>query len=207
MKKAIFCRIAGAIGLIATCNTGWAKNSDSSQAESIKTEAGTIDFRFTHYIRHPSALNKIAHLSTEDGTIELGDGSKWAVSKIDLVKGWDKTKHLVVGQNLHTLSTHRYALINTELKLAIPMSLVREPIPSKDGGAFYVKAVDHSNDIVVLSDGKNWIVNSSDKINFHKVREHDRMIVGVNIADKADASPYILIDTANGMYMRANPLN
>lgn len=172
--------------------------------EVVSTEAGKIDFRFMNNIKNAQVFHRIAHICPESHTVELEDGSRWNVPKIDAVKGWEKSHRLVLTQNQATFSTHRYALVNPELKLAVPVSLAREPTP-KDKDLFYIKAVDRVNDIVVLNDNRHWIVNAADRGVFNKIMENDRAILGVNTREIDKKSPYIIIDTADkgNVFVRA----
>lgn len=169
--------------------------------EVIATDAGKIDFHLLRKIRFPGAFHKIARLN--GAHLELQDGSMWSVSKPDTVRGWEKNDRLLITQNQTTFSTYRYALVNVELKLAVPISLTREPTP-KDKGIFFVKEVDRSNDILTLNDNKHWVVHSSDRGDFRKISENDRIIIGVNTALVEEKSPYIIIDTHNHTCVRSN---
>lgn len=176
----------------------------SSRTEVVNTDAGNIDFTFVNYIKHPGALHKIQQINLDDRFVDLDDGSRWSISRTDTIKGWDRSKNLVVTQNHAGFSTSRYALANVDLKLAVPASLVREPTPSKD--AIYVKAVDRVNDMIMTNDGKNWIVHSSDRGALSKISENDRIVIGANTGDNKDKSPYLLIDTSSNHFVRAHPI-
>jgi|GEM_PF-4111638 hypothetical protein len=173
--------------------------------EYVKTDAGNIDFRHLNHVKFPGVFHKIARLQLKDNYLELEDGSKWSLSRAETVKGWESNR-VVLCQNMATLSTYRFALVNLDLKMAMPISLIREPLPTKDDVAF-VKNIDRSSDIIVTSDGRRWIVHSSDGSNFSKFNEHDRLEIGANVSDSAEKCPYILIDTAHNSYVRAKLLD
>jgi hypothetical protein len=162
----------------------------------VHTEAGKINFDFTQNVKYAGAYRKVARIHLDKHSVELSDGSIWHVNKIDTLKGWDKYEHIVVTQNPSLFSTHRYALVNADLKLAESASLVREPTPS-DKNTLYIVSVDHVNSIVHLNDGRQFIVHSSDQGGINHLSENDRVILGVNIRDLDAKSPYILIDTNN----------
>ncbi|MGR3973978.1 MAG: hypothetical protein QRY72_05380 [Candidatus Rhabdochlamydia sp.] len=176
-------------------------SGSNTRTEVVNTDAGNIDFTFTHYVKFPGVFHKIHHINLDDRVVDLEDGSRWNISKTTLVKGWEKSKNLMITQNHSNFSTSRYALVNADLKLAVPASLIREPAPAH--GVAYVKSVDRVNDIVTLSDGRNWIVHSSDRGTLSKITEHDRIIVGANTGENREKSPYILINTSNNHYVRA----
>ena len=110
--------------------------------------------------------------------------------------------HLVLTQNQATFSTYRFAIANSDLKLAVPVSLLREPLPAKDK-CLFIKEIDKANDLVTLNDNGRWIVHSSDTRNLNRMSENHRIVIGVNSGDDQDRCPYILIDTTNNNYVRA----
>jgi hypothetical protein len=203
MKHPCISSIFISLLIVAPVGALHANHSDYRE-EIVTTEAGKIDFRFLGNIKNPQVFHRIVRICPESHAVELEDGSMWTVPKIDNVKGWEKSHRLVLTQNQATFSTHRYALVNPDLKLAVPASLAREPTP-KDKDLFYVKAVDRVNDIVVLNDNKHWIVNASDRSVFNKIVENDRAILGVNTKEIDKKSPYIIIDTADkgNVFVRA----
>lgn len=180
-----------------------ASSYSNQRAEVVNTDAGNIDFTFVSYVRHPRAFHKIQKIDLDDRCIVLDDGSHWRVSKTGVVKGWNQGK-IVVTQNHAGFSTSRYALANVDLKLAVPASLECEPAPDKENA--YVKGVDRVNDIIHLSDGKNWIVHSSDRGALSKININDRVVIGANTGDNRDKSPYLLIDTSSNHFVRAHPI-
>lgn len=189
---------------VGSPNVVHASVCNSNRSEVVNTDAGNIDFTFVSYIKYPKAFHKIQKIDLDDRSIVLDDGSHWKISKTDIVKGWDREKNLVVTQNHAGLSTSRYALVNVDLKLAVPASLECEPTPDKE--AYYVKGVDRVNDIITLSDSKNWIVHSSDRGTLSKVNLNDRVVIGANTGDNRDKSPYLLIDTSSNHFVRAHPI-
>jgi len=186
-----------------SCNKGHA--SCNQEKEYAVTEAGKMDLNPLNHVKLSSAFHKIAHHSGDKHYFDLEDGSRWSISKTDTVEGWDRCDHLVITQNHAALSTARYALLNPDLKQAIPVSLVREPIPGNKN-VFYIKSIDLVNDIVTLNDNKNWIVHSADRDALRKISEHDRVIIGMNSNDNWDKTPYILVDTSNKLFVRAKLL-
>jgi hypothetical protein len=204
MNRNHLCYTFAAFLLAASCENVCAKTHECTREEHVvKTEAGNIDFHFTHNIKHPLAFHKIARI--KDNAVELEDASRWTVSKIDIIKGWNSS-HVTVTQNHAALSTQKFALLNTDLKLAIPASLAREAAPNKEQ-ANYITTIDTANDILVLKGDKRWIVHSSDNSTLNKMEEHHRVIIGVNTGEGRDHSPYLIIDTANNVCVRASLLD
>lgn len=176
---------------------------EDSTCEYVNTDAGTMDFQFAEYVTNPAIFHKIVQFSSDGQTFELEDGSRWVSAKPDLMRGWEHTDRLVLTQNKATLSTYRYALVHLDLRLAVPVAIVREPQPGAKN-TFYIKNIDTAKDLIVLSDGKQWVVHASDHNNIHKMKEHDRIEIGGNVGDGGNHTPYILIDTTTGHYVRAS---
>ncbi len=191
------------LALLGTCLAGPDLNASSHyRDEEVKTDAGRINLPNTHAIKHSGVYHQVKHVDTNDRVIDLDNGSRWTVSNSDIVKGWGSAKNIMITQNHSGLSTSRYALLNLDLKQAEPISLVREPTPGKDN--LYVKSVDRVNDVITLSDGKNWIAHSGDRSKLGKISENDRVIIGVNTGTDKDKSPYLIIDTANHQFIRSH---
>lgn len=188
--------------LLAPLSILQANNAHHEHEHVVATDAGNINFHFTKLIKSSLANHSIHHVNAKDNLLELSDGSQWKVSKPDVVRGWEKNEHLVLTQNQATFSTYRFALVNPDLKMAIPVSLDREPMPAKDK-CLFVKEIDKANDLVTLNDNGRWIVHSSDTRNLNKMAENHRIIIGVNTGDDHERCPYILINTTNNNYVRA----
>jgi hypothetical protein len=176
-----------------------------ANSEIVATEAGNIDFSICRVANHPAAHQKIARVDLDRKQIVLEDGSVWEVSKVESIRGWDKSNRLLITQNEAKIYPfNRYALVNPELKAAIPISLKQEPRPTDK--VRFIQDVDTVNDIVTLNDNKNWIVHASDRGNLSKMQGNDRVIIGINTGDDRDKTPYLLIDTHTGYYVRARAM-
>lgn len=98
---------------------------NTTQLES--TPAGKLDFSIIKNITHPAAFHKI-HLNNREGaTFQMDDGSLWSVAKAHSIKGWDPNSNLFITQNHAHFSIARYAIVNQDLKIAVPVSLERGP--------------------------------------------------------------------------------
>jgi len=175
------------------------------RVEVVNTDAGHIDFTFISLIKNPKVFRSLKEVDVNNRWVMLDDGSCWKVAKSDIIKGWDHSKRLLVTQNHANFSLSRYALVNLDLKLAVPASLEHEPVPDKD--VAYVKNIDRVNDIVTLNDGKEWIIHSSDQAVLSKISINDRIIIGANTGDNRDKSPYLLIDTSSNHFVRAHHID
>ncbi len=175
------------------------------QEEIIGTDAGRIDFRFLSYVKFPGAYHKIINIQGDH--IELQDGSIWVVAKAESIKGWENSEHLLIVPNQATFSTHQFALVNADLRLAEPISLYNEPsFKDKDHRSYIVDEVDPINTLVTLQDGSRWIVHADDMSHMKKINKNDRIIVGGNASEVEPRSPYILIDTSQKHFVRASAL-
>ncbi len=179
--------------------------SRSHNNEGMTTDAGNIDFSIIDHIKNKTVYQHINHVDDDKRVVELQDGSRWSVSKLDVVKGWEKSKNLVITQNHASFSTSPFALVNLDIKLAEPISLMREPTPSKS--AHYVKNIISVNDIVTLNNDSKWVIHSSDRGKMNKMAENDRIVIGVNTGDDRNSNPYLLIDTTTNNFVRAQQLD
>jgi hypothetical protein len=204
MKKSLINVLILSVSL-ATSACSNTYGSRSQKNEDVTTDAGHIDFGIFDQIKNAAAYQHIHHLDEENGVVEFKDGSRWRVSRLDGIKGWEKSKHLVITQNHATFSTDSYALVNLDIKLAEPISLIREPTPTKD--VQYVKNIIFVNDILTLSNGLKWVIHSSDRGKLSKMVENDRIVIGVNSEGDKDQNPYLLIDTSTNNCVRAQQLN
>lgn len=176
----------------------------------ISTDAGDINFALMKVLSdNPMVFQKVDKISIEDHTITLVNGSVWKVSNIDAVRGWDKYENLVITQNHATFSTHKFGLVNTELRLAEPVSLLTPPLPNHQD-ALFIKKIDPTHDIVVLNNDKEFVVHTRDHGILNKFSVNSPVLVGVNTMDECNSNPNIIVDAslnAHG-YVRAatNPI-
>lgn len=202
LKKGTLTSLASAAALMLSC-IGYA-NAPAKQ-DIVSTNAGNYDFSLIARAQFPGIFHKFVKFHPEENLVELDNGSLWLVSKPNVVNEWVKGDNLVLSQNHLTVSTYRFSLINTDRKLAVPISLVREPMPaaSDKSNLFFIKHVDLMHDCVTLNSLVTLLVYSSDHGTLNKFSDHDRLIVGINSSDKNGENPYILIDTAVNTYVRA----
>jgi hypothetical protein len=177
----------------------------------VDTDAGSIDFGFIDYIgKIPGLIHHLVDCSANENTFTLENRSKWIASNIDMVRNWKADDELLITQNQALFSAYRFALVNPRLQKAVPISLLREPLPV-DHKMFFLFNIDPSNDVVALSNGVEYTVYSHDHGTLKKFSENDRIILGFNSSDKLDSTNldyykcYLLINTTCNSYVRANP--
>ncbi len=178
----------------------------------IDTAAGSIDFGFIEYIgKIPGLTHHLADYSLNENTFTLENLSKWIAADIEAIKNWKVEDELLITQNQAFFSAYRFAIVNPRLQKAVPISLLREPLPI-DNKMFFILKIDPSNDVITLSNGVEYSVYPHDHGTLRKFSENDRVIIGFNSSDKLDETIldyykfYILIDTTCNSYIRVNPV-
>lgn len=178
----------------------------------VSTDAGSIDFGFVEYIgKIPGLIHHLADYFPDENTFTLENRSKWISANIEMIKNWKVDDDLLITQNQAFFSAYRFALVNPRLQKAVPVSLLREPLPI-DNKMFFILNIDPSNDVVTLSNGVEYTVYAHDHGTLRKFSENDRIILGFNSSDRLDTTNldyykcYLLIDTTCNSYVRANPV-
>lgn len=180
---------------------GCESNKNDNTSDIIITEANQVHFAVVEHIKYLGAFQQITNLNLDTNHIELANGSRWSISHGNLIKGWEKSKNLVITQSHSSFATPRYALVNLDLQLSEPITMEREPTPVNE--VIFVKEIDSANNIILLSDNNKLIIHSSDRGTFNKISVNDRVLIGINTGNDRDKSPYLLIDTANHQCVRA----
>ncbi len=189
------------------------RNTSNILLENIvETDAGLIDFGLIEYIgKIPGVIHQLLDTSLVDNTFTLDNLSKWNSSNIEMIKNWKNDDELLITQNQAFFSVHRFALVNPRLQKAVPISLLREPLPI-DHKMFFILKIDPANDVIALSNGIEYSVYPHDHGTLRKFSENDRVILGFNSSDKLDTTSiehyksYILIDTTCNSFVRINPV-
>jgi len=128
-----------------------------------------------------------------------------------MIRNWKMEDELFLTQNQAVFSAYRFALVNPRLQKAVPVSLLREPLPIENK-MFFILNIDLSNDVIALSNGAEYSVDAHDHGALRKLSENDRIIMGFNSSDKFIATNldyhknYILIDTTTNSCVRVNPI-
>jgi hypothetical protein len=178
----------------------------------IVTDAGSINFGIIDYIgKIPGLIHHLVDCSLEKETFTLDNQSKWKSSHMEMIQNWRIDDDLYLTQNQAFLSTDRFAIVNPRLLKAVPISLLREPLPI-DQKMFFLTDIDSSNDVITLSNGMEYIVYSHDHGTLRRFSENDRIVLGFNSSEKIDSNAvdvykfYLVIDTTLNSYVRANPV-
>lgn len=191
-------------------NTGY---SVSCMGNVIETSAGAIDFGFIGSLEKiPGLIQHVAGID-DRGTVILDNQSQWSTSEIEVVKSWKAEDDLYLTQNQAVFSVHRFALVNPRLQKAIPVSLLREPLPVENKTHF-IAQLDLANDVVTLLNGAEYLVFPNDHGTLKRYVPNDRIMLGFNSSDRLDSNAsnaqchngYLLIDTAYNSYVRAHPV-
>ncbi len=177
----------------------------------IDTDAGSIDFGLIEYIgKVPGLIHHLADCTSNDNTFSLENRSKWTAANIEMIRNWKSEDELLITQNQAFFSPHRFALVNPRLQKAVPISLLREPLPIENK-MFFILSIDPANDVITLSNGVDYSIYPHDHGTLRKFSENDRIILGFNSSDKLDVTNldyykcYLLINTTCNSYVRANP--
>jgi hypothetical protein len=189
------------------------RNTSNILLENIvETDAGSIDFGLVEYIgKVPGLIHHLVDCSVKENTFALDNLSKWSSSNIEMVKNWKDEDELLITQNQAFFSVYRFALVNPRLQKAVPISLLREPLPV-DHKMFFILKIDPANDVIMLNNGIEYSVYPHDHGTLRKFSENDRIILGFNSSDKLDSTSvdyyklYLLIDTTCNSYVRVNPV-
>ncbi len=187
--------------------------SISCTGKIIETSAGAIDFGFIDALEKvPGLIQHLAKTTPSGDVFVLDNQSQWSASDIDVIKNWKVEDDLYITQNQAVFSIHRFALVNPRLQKAVPISLLREPLPANNK-TFFVTKIDLANDVVTLTNGVDYALFPNDHGTLRKFAENDRVMIGFNSSDRLDAAAsnsqchkgYLLINTTNNSYVRANP--
>lgn len=210
MKRKLIQNIALSLVLLSSATIPVSLNAESQSGvkleikhSALETEAGLINFDFVRYIIHRGGSHKIKEVIPSKNQLVMTDGSVWSVVNLESIAGWEKASDLYITQNCKAFSKRLYALVNCETKKAVPMDLVIEPRPNSKE-ILFIQAVDPVNNLVVTSDDKKWIIHSSDNSVLKQFKENDRVVIGANVSENSDKSPYLLINTAHNASARAN---
>lgn len=178
----------------------------------VITDAGSMNFGFIEAIEKlPGLIHRLVDCSSKENAFTLDNRSKWSSSHLEMIKNWKIDDDLLITQNQAFFSTDRFALVNPRLEKAVPISLLREPLPI-DNKMFFILGIDSSNDVITLINGIEYTVYSHDHGTLRRFSENDRIILGFNSSDKLDSKSidqykgYLLINTTCNSYVRVNPV-
>lgn len=149
----------------------------------------------TYFTTHPGAFHNPLSVSLLGDTIELEDGSVWAVSSSDSYKtmNWLTTDLLVITPNHEWFSIYEYCVTNQNTGMTVRVNMVLGPLFD---ALFrhWIVAIDYVSDRVWLDDGSVWDLALGDYSAFQKWLPGDTVIIGVNDGWFSSYNPNILIN-------------
>lgn len=126
-------------------------------------------------------VHALTAVSVLGDTVEIEDGSRWAISYYDSyrVKNWRTSDVLVITQNHSWFSSYTYRIVNKTSRSSIEANLSAGPI--KDGPySRYVSEIDSISSHVALNDSSVWKISLSDLALFAHWQPGHSIIIGVN---------------------------
>ncbi len=212
-KRALTLTVATALvsavpftGIFADTNSYAFPTTESSvEHKNNKTEAGSINFDVLNFLdKNQPIYQQIVDSSESKKTITFKNGSIWKVSNIESVKGWENSKHLVLTQNHAIFSTYKFALINQDLGLAEPVSLIKAPFPNGKHNLF-IESLSTQVNAIKLNNKQIFVVQAEDNGSLKGFHENNLILLGANTSDKDARNPYIIIDVSlnSNDYVRA----
>lgn len=157
-----------------------------------------------YYTAHPGAYQSLFEVYDFGTSIELADGSIWAVRPSDAYIAstwlWQYNPDLVVITPNHTCcSAYPFRLTNQATGDSVAVDLDLGPILSDGLGNSYARwivDIDYYWDYVYLDDGSIWNMSSFDSDIIFNWRRGDIVIIGVNDGLLSSFNPNILINVA-----------
>jgi len=152
----------------------------------------------TFYTTHPGAYQNLASVSFLGDSVELMDGSIWAVSTLDAYKtiSWLHSDVIVITQNHSWFSSYFYRLTNQNTGESVAVKMYLGPISPALNGIFthWIVSVDYYHNTVYLEDGSTWRMSAFDRGAVDKWLVNDIVIIGVNDGWLSSSNPNILIN-------------
>ncbi|MFQ5728950.1 MAG: hypothetical protein ACE5GN_01145 [Waddliaceae bacterium] len=161
-----------------------------------------------YYTTHEGAFHHPLAVSLLGDTVELEDGSIWAVSSGDRYKtlDWMTGDVIIIKPNHCWLSSYDYRLVNINTDASVKVNLSLGPIYN---GVFthWVIAIDYCHREIRLEDGSVWKISSFDNSVMQKWLPNDTVIIGINDGWFSGSNPNILINVNMNNYAIGNCLN
>lgn len=177
------------------------KAAAAREEESMKPQKL---MKSVYYTTHPGAYQHLFQVSNFGRTIELADGSIWAVnpSEAYITLGWlwqYNPDVMVITPNHSYYSSYPFRLTNQVTGDSVAVDLDLGPIVSDPSGNSYARwivDIDYYWDYVYLDDGSIWSMSSFDSSTIFNWRAGDIVIIGVNDGALSSFNPNILINIA-----------
>lgn len=155
------------------------------------------------YSTHAGAYHKPYAVSLLGDTVELEDGSIWAVKKGDRYKtmDWLTSDSLVITPNHNFFSSYTYRITNINTGKSIEVDLALGPIYNSIY-THWIAAIDYYNGQICLEDGSVWDVSGFYQSTLNKMLMNDTIIIGID--DSLLGSTNILINVNLNNYVSAD---
>lgn len=152
---------------------------------------------------HPAAFHRPLSVSLSGDSIELEDGSIWAVAGGDAYKtlNWLTSDLLVITPNPKWFLIYDYCITNVNTGVTVNVSLVLGPLYD----ALYrhwIVSIDFYKNIIWLEDGTLWEMASGDSSAMKNWLAGDTVIIGHNEGWFSSYNPNILINVNVANYAR-----
>lgn len=156
------------------------------------------------YTSHSGAFHSPLSVSLLGDTVELEDGSIWAVAAGDTYKtlNWLTSDLLVITPNHTWFSNYLYCMTNQNTGVSVKVNLFLGPIYN---GIFthWIAAINYFTQEICLEDGSIWHLSGFDSAIFNKWLLNDTIIIGVNDGFLSSSKPNILINVNTLTHSRA----
>lgn len=172
---------------------GTKKPQLDKSVESLKKFAKGV-----YYTSHPGAYQNPVSISYFGDTVELMDGSIWAIAASDAYKvvNWLPTDAVVITANHNWFSSYSFRLTNQNTGDAAVCNLYLGPIDPMYNSIYthWITAIDYYYDVVYLEDGSRWDISAFDSKVISNWMPNDVVIIGVNDGWLSYSNPNILIN-------------
>lgn len=149
----------------------------------------------TYYTTHEGAFHRPIAVSFLGDTVELEDGSIWAVSSGDRYKtlDWMTGDTIIIIPNSSWFSSYDYSLVNINTGAKVKVNLSLGPIFN---GVYthWIVAIDYYYREICLEDGSVWKMSSWDSAIVNQWLPNDTVIIGINNGLFSGGNPNMLIN-------------
>lgn len=149
----------------------------------------------TYYTTHEGAFHHPYSVSLLGDTVELEDGSIWAVCSSDRYKtlDWMTGDLIIITPNDSWFSSYDYKLVNLNTGAKVKVNLALGPIYN---GIYthWIIAIDYYHGEICLEDGSVWKMSSLDSSVVSKWLPNDTIIIGINDGWFSGSNPNLLIN-------------
>lgn len=188
-----------------------AQKSESKKGQRAKVVSSKLASQLLakslYYTMHPGAYHNPVSISIFGDTLEIEDGSIWAISSSDAYTtlNWFSTDLIVITPNHSWFSAYNFRLTNQNTGESVAANLYLGPFYNSPYTR-WIASIDHYSHTVYLNDGSAWSMSSFDASIVNKWFINDTVIIGVNDGWLYSTSPNILINVNMLNYAVGLPL-